>query len=70
VPGPRDGDFDASDQLYAELARRIERLLQSAQLVVVGEREYAHAAHRCTSDESSRREDAVGTRGMAVEVVV
>ena len=65
---PGDGDLDAVDETHALRARLLARFVESAQIVVIGERPQFDAIGRGARGERGRRQDAVGVAGVTVQI--
>jgi len=62
------GKFDAAHQLEARRLRRVERQVVARQRIVVGNRQYGHAAADRIFDQCRRRQTAVGFIRVRVQI--
>ena len=62
-----DGDFDAGQQLQPTTRRR-SSLVETKQLVMIGQSEQCNPVATCSGDDLSRTEPAIGSGGMAVKI--
>ena len=67
-PAPGAGQFDAVDQLHAQLAGGSTRLGEPLKSVVVGQRQDSHAVFERSRNQNRRRQGAVGGRAVAVQI--
>ena len=69
IPLPRDRNLAAVDESNAGLASRDTRIVESRDLVVIGQRNHVDSARCRAADHVGRGQNAVGASGMAVQVV-
>ena len=70
LDAPAHRDLDAADEGHAQALRLRARLGQSAEVIVVGEREQPHAAGMRAANHFGRGERTVGDAGVTVQVGV